>query len=802
MKKYLYIVIWFVLCFAFAKAQNIPVNNAQELKQAIKKSQPGDTIVMKDGQWKDVNIKFKAMGTSEKPIVLRSQTPGEVKLTGSSTLRLGGDYLEVHGLWFDGGDPGDSHVIRFEADSDTPARYSRVTNCAVINVGPQQRDLTSYYVSLHGKGNRLDHCVFQGKLNKGPVVAVRLKESVDNQHQIDHNYFGERIPLGFNGGETIRIGTSQYSKQSSKTIVENNFFEKCNGEIEIISIKSANNIVRNNLILESEGTITLRHGDYNLVEGNLIIGNNNPNTGGIRMINKGNIVQNNIIIGVKGDGYRAPLCIMNGIPNAELNEYDQVIDGVMQNNTIVNSSPVSLAINTRDNATAAPENTVFANNLFYSTERNMALEVVGDISGIRIEGNIVNPTLIQDHDGVSSVQYNMEEPNGIPVPSRTDDEKLAGVTTKPKVRVDASGTFRSQIRAGAVVPGNPKPPLALTSQAGVSYLKISDLRNMDQDIQPVEVKIAPGEKTLEKAIKNSVGPTTILLEEGEYLLTKGNKLSNELTIKGAGRGKSIIKVSPNAENAPQYMFRMEGAPSLSLDNLTLVGSHQTGAVKYAISSPNGTGNVPYSLFLDQVDILDFTNTDGGAVFKAYEGTKADTISIKNSRIKNAYRGLNLSYQKDGVGKYNAEYIYLYNSSFADIEEFAINYLRTGEEPGSSGGNLLIDHCVFYRVDDSPKGRIIEVRGIQNAMIRNSVIDNSRATTSIVHLKGENQKIQHTVVYNSGRVKVSGDAQEINLDRYNPRWEDTDFFMAKEGSDLFKGGADQQEIGIIQKELKK
>ena len=70
-------------------------------------------------------------------------------------------------------------------------------------------------------------------------------------------------------GETIRIGTSANSMESSRTIVENNTFKNCDGEIEIISNKSANNIFRNNLFLESKGSLTLRHGNNALVEGNV-----------------------------------------------------------------------------------------------------------------------------------------------------------------------------------------------------------------------------------------------------------------------------------------------------------------------------------------------------------------------------------------------------------------------------------------------------------------------------------------------------------------------------------------------------
>jgi poly(beta-D-mannuronate) lyase len=796
MRKSIYIVIWFMLGLAFAKAQTITVANESELSAAIKKAMPGDTIVMINQDWNDVNIKFKAIGTAEQPIILRSQTPGKVKLTGSSTLRLGGEFLEVHGLWFENGNVGKNNVIRFEADGETPANNSRVTNCAIINVNPESRDVTNYYIALHGQNNRVDHCSLLGKLNKGPAIAVRLKNSIDNNHKIDHNYFGERLPLGFNGGETIRIGTSTYSKQSSRTVVENNFFEKCSGEMEIISIKSANNIIRNNLILESEGTITLRHGDYNLVEGNVIIGNNMPKTGGIRMINKGNVVRNNIMIGIAGDGLRAPLSVMNGIPNSKLNEYDPVIDGIIQNNTIINSSPVALAVGSKKEATVVPVNTKFENNLIYNSNRGLAILATDDISGINFSGNKVSTTLIEDFEGVDAVDIKLEAANGIYIPSKESDTALMGEITTPKVRVDATGTLRSTLRAGAIVPGNFKPALALSSEAGVSFLKIEDLRSMSTDLPTAVIDLAPGNGNLDKAIRSISGPTIIKLTEGEYFLTKASKITQDLTIIGAGKDKTFIKVSKKANKTPQYVFRMDGSKRLKVSGVHIDGAGNGEAIKYGITSPSGESNVLYNIYLDNVNFSNFNNSDGGAIYKAYAGTKADTISIKNSTFRDSYRGLNLSYEKDGTGKYNAEHILIYNTSFADISEFAINYTRSGEEVGTIGGNLLVDHCVFYRVDDSEKGRIIKVQGIKNVHIKNTVIDNSRATTSIVQLKGSTHIIENSVVYNSGKVKLSGKAQEIKLERFNPRWENTDTFEIKEGSDLKNAGTDKKNIGLI------
>src|SRR4051812_2294811 len=81
-----------------AWAAELPVLLGDDITAAAAVAKPGDTIVMQDGSWPDADILFLANGTSTKPITLRAQTLGRVFLTGSSRLRLAGDFLVVDGL--------------------------------------------------------------------------------------------------------------------------------------------------------------------------------------------------------------------------------------------------------------------------------------------------------------------------------------------------------------------------------------------------------------------------------------------------------------------------------------------------------------------------------------------------------------------------------------------------------------------------------------------------------------------------------------------------------------------------------
>lgn len=78
------------------------------------------------------------------------------------------------------------------------------------------------------------------------IVGLDTKESRANNHYIDHNYFGPRPTYGNNGGETLRIGTSHHALENSNTMVVSNYFDRCNGEHEIISNKSCQNTFKYN----------------------------------------------------------------------------------------------------------------------------------------------------------------------------------------------------------------------------------------------------------------------------------------------------------------------------------------------------------------------------------------------------------------------------------------------------------------------------------------------------------------------------------------------------------------------------
>lgn len=362
-------LVWALLAMP-AVAKDFPVADVAELKAALKSVQPGDHVVLREGEWRDASLLFRAQGTEAAPITLRAATPGKTVIAGKSTLRLSGEHLVVEGLLFKDPDPSVSDVIDFRADSDDLARHCRLTNCAVIGTLGANNSKECRWVNLYGVGHRVDRCTIQGKSEKGPSLVVWLGGDNIGQHQIDHNYFGPRENLGKNGCETIRLGDSKTSMVNAQCVVENNLFEECNGETECISNKSCGNIYRENTFLQVSGTLTLRHGNGCLVERNVFLGEGARQTGGIRIIGEDHIVRGNYLEQLTGDDARSAIVLMMGIPNSPAHRYFQVKRALVENNTLVDCKySVLIGLSDDDDATLPPVETRFIGNQASSPKR-------------------------------------------------------------------------------------------------------------------------------------------------------------------------------------------------------------------------------------------------------------------------------------------------------------------------------------------------------------------------------------------------------------------------------------------------
>ena len=398
MKNHFIILSFIFILFSCNEnvVSEILVTDAKELQNAISDAKPGDKIVLANGVYENLEIKFRGKGTKSSPITLKAETAGKVIIEGQSYLKFGGEYLIVEGLHFKNGFSPSNAVIDFKISNkdtlDIISNNCKVTNCVIEDFNKPKRDNSDLWVQFWGRHNELSNSYIAGKTNRGPTVRVSIAgiESINNYHQIINNHFGPRPVKGGPSGETIQLGDSYTSMSPSHTYVANNLFEECNGEVEVISSKTNFNVFKNNVFYKSEGSLVTRHGNYVTVDGNYFIGDGvNENYGGIRIINTGHWVVNNYFYGLKGKSFRSPLAVMNGIPKSPLNRYNQVTDVVVAYNTYVNcSAPWQFGVGTNisqsdvlpksEIRSARAIRTTVANNIIYNEKGLESIVVEND----------------------------------------------------------------------------------------------------------------------------------------------------------------------------------------------------------------------------------------------------------------------------------------------------------------------------------------------------------------------------------------------------------------------------------------
>ncbi len=688
--------------------ETLLVHSQDEFEDAVDELEPGDTIMLANGEWRDFEILFTGFGTPDQPITLTAETKGEVFITGQSNLRMAGEYLIVSGLVFRDGYTPTNTVISFRRTRGDYAYHSRVTETVIDRFNNPERYETDFWVMMYGQHNRFDHNHLEGKSNAGVTMAVRLdsEESRENHHRIDHNYFGPRPVLGSNGGETLRIGTSQYSLTDSLTVVENNFFDRCDGEVEIISNKSGGNVFRGNLFLESRGTLTLRHGNGNVVENNVFLGNGVDHTGGIRVINADQVVRNNYLHGLTGHRFGGALVVMNGVPNSPINRYHQVDNAVIENNSIIASDHIELAAGSDAERSATPINSVFGSNLIYNQDGRNVIAVHDDVGGIDFRRNVLNnvdnPAL--EAGFINTALELMPAGNGLLFP--VDDRHAEMGATRNLQVLDGSDTGVSWY---------PKPGPANRFDAGRT------------------ITITPGQDSLFEAASDAGAGDVIALEPGEYLETKTIVLDRPLTFRAAP-GTATIEFERTA------LFELANGGSLKLSGLMMSGRAAPDvAGNSAIRTSRYSMLNNYALVVEDSTVQDLNTNHSFNFFSVARHTFADRIDIADSTFRNITgHVLALNRETDDLGIYNGEYISITGTSFENIEGAVADIYRGGTDESTFGPHFELRSSSLDSVGNGSRNKStasIRLLGVQATDIFDNVFADSRPVR-VVHTVGE------------------------------------------------------------------
>ena len=422
-----------------------------ELRSMIASALPGDRIELADGTYTNEEpIEVSVHGTEQAPIVITAQTVGGATIGGASSFHVE-DASHVILRGFKLTHAVEEGEVALSIVGSNHVRFTR--NEFAI------KDTTSIstWMRLEGAGsgyNRIDHNDFHDKKSSNVFLAV-YGDAPDgslgmSQHdRIDHNHF-RKLTLDSEGGECLRIGDSKRGTVSAHTLVEANLFEECNGDPEVISNKSSENVFRGNTLRNNKGSLVLRHGNKNVVDGNFILNN----AGGMRVYGHDHLITNNYIEGSTGTGAQGTIILSSGCTEADTGKGTDcsVANRVtVAFNTLVGNQPTHLVIGASTSTRPIPARDLRIENNLLVGEQGTLVDFERAPEGFTATGNMLwgaaspgdmpssgyvrmDPRLVRAKDGL------MRPSAGSPV---------VGAARPSSSGLDLTTDMDGQVRAGA-----------------------------------------------------------------------------------------------------------------------------------------------------------------------------------------------------------------------------------------------------------------------------------------------------------------------------------------------------------------
>ncbi|MXV15080.1 chondroitinase-B domain-containing protein [Hufsiella ginkgonis] len=303
MKKLILSILFVMLYADPAFATIYQVGNEQELKNVLPKLAAGDEVVIADGNYGNWSVEIAAVGTAQKPVVIRGASTGGVIFSGEVNkplFVLTGKYTVLSGITFKecvlGKADGKSGVLAELKNSS----YCRITQCVFTHNVAKVQFMPLIIVSGNGTSNKIDHCTVTANTDSQDFQVKITGDSNPQFTLIESNVFKDKAKVSWsnnNGGECIQVGQDPVllGTRESNTTVKNNRFTHCDGEPEVISNKSSRNSYIDNYFGDNDGELVMRGGHDCIISGNTFEGG----SGGIRVNGSGHTITNNKITGVK-----------------------------------------------------------------------------------------------------------------------------------------------------------------------------------------------------------------------------------------------------------------------------------------------------------------------------------------------------------------------------------------------------------------------------------------------------------------------------------------------------------------------
>lgn len=396
MKKLTLIVLFLMLCGGKLKSQVVFIQNADQLKIAVNSASPGDTIIVKAGQFDtDGSVTIRNKGAADSPIVIKSEFLNGTEFINESYFDFRQcEYMVLDGFIFSSLNvtavklQGSNHI----RITNNIFRIKETESVKWVYVGGVWNDA---YAFSHD--NKIDHNIFENKTLPGNYITIDGSSEptyqVSQRDTIEFNYFRFNQPRADNEKESIRIGWSELSASSGYTVVQYNLFEECDGDPEIVSVKTCDNTIRYNTFLKSKGTLCLRHGNRTSVYGNFFIGMGVAGTGGIRIYGDDHKIYNNYFEGLTGTKWDAPITLTNGDYDGGTNysKHWRIKKAKILFNTLVNNTNgIEIGFTNNGSYSKPPQDVEIANNIIVGNENDLVQQFSSPVNMIWIN-NILYP---------------------------------------------------------------------------------------------------------------------------------------------------------------------------------------------------------------------------------------------------------------------------------------------------------------------------------------------------------------------------------------------------------------------------
>ncbi|WP_020579270.1 polysaccharide lyase 6 family protein [Actinopolymorpha alba] len=324
-------------------ARTIDIEDDASLAASVAAARPGDCLLLANGTYTGLTI--TAQGRMDAPVTIAARERGQAVFAYGT--------MEING----------SADVVLEGMTWTSTGNVRIVDCLRCRLTRwtfPDRPGGTEVVHLTGNrndDNRIDHSDFGPRGQTGRFIMVHgTNPNLAKHTRIDHNHFHD-VAAGPQGGECIVLGGGGAWADYTDTysIVEHNLFTGCDGDAEVISVKSSSNIIRHNTVRSSKGMIVLRAGNRNSVHHNTILGDGKPGSGGIRFYEEDHQIHHNY---VDTDG--APLIVGNGTPRGPGFTNAQVFRPAIYANTFIGRTN---GVQIGDQRPLPPVDMTFAHNL-------------------------------------------------------------------------------------------------------------------------------------------------------------------------------------------------------------------------------------------------------------------------------------------------------------------------------------------------------------------------------------------------------------------------------------------------------